>query len=56
MPGQPLVISGVDRSKQETASRRLNPGLPLALGGSDRASTQRLTTVMVVTAHVEEGF
>lgn len=56
MPGQPLVISGFDRSQEETESRRLNPGLPLALGGSDRLSTQRLTTVMIVTAHVEEGF
>lgn len=56
MPGQPLLISGFDRSRQESASRRLNPGLPLALGGSDRASGHRLTTVMVVTAHVEEGF
>jgi type IVB pilus formation R64 PilN family outer membrane protein len=56
MPGQPLVISGFDRSQQESETRRLNPGLPLALGGSDRARAQRLTTVMVVTAHVEEGF
>lgn len=56
MPGQPLLISGFDRSRQETSSRRLNPGLPLALGGADRAGTQRLTTIMVVTAHVEEGF
>ncbi len=56
VPGQPLVISGFDRSRQETGSRRLNPGLPLALGGSDKASNQRLTTVMVVTAHLEEGF
>lgn len=56
MPGQPLLISGFDRSQQETESRRLNPGLPLALGGSDRAGSHRLTTIMVVTAHVEEGF
>lgn len=56
MPGQPLVISGFDRSRQESSSRRLNPGLPLALGGSDSAGTQRLTTVMVVTAYLEEGF
>lgn len=56
MPGQPLLISGFDRSHQEAGSRRLNPGLPLALGGGDRASTQRLTTIMVVTAHVEEGY
>ena len=56
MPGQPLVLSGFDRSHHESSSRRLNPGLPLALGGSDEADTQRLTTVMVVTAHVEEGY
>ena len=56
MPGQPLLISGFDRSQQETRSRRLNPGLPLALGGSDRSNAQRLTTIMVVTAHVEEGY
>lgn len=56
MPGQPLLISGFDRSRQESETRRLNPGLPLALGGSDRASGHRLTTIMVVTAHVEEGF
>ncbi len=55
-PGQPLVISGFDRSQEETEGRRLNPGVPLVLGGSDRAAAQRLTTLMVVTAQVEEGF
>lgn len=55
-PGQPLVISGFDRSQQETEGRRLNPGIPIALGGSDRVATQHLATVMVVTAQVEEGF
>lgn len=55
-PGQPLLISGFDRSEQETAERRLNPGMPVALGGSNRASKQSLTTVMIVTAQVEDGF
>ncbi|HUG59511.1 MAG TPA: hypothetical protein VL002_14850, partial [Candidimonas sp.] len=55
-PGQPLDISGFDRSQQETEGRRLNPGIPLALGGSDRVAAQHLATVMVVTAQVEEGF
>lgn len=55
-PGQPLLISGFDRTEQETAGRRLNPGVPLVLGGSDRAASQSLTTVMIVTAQVEEGF
>lgn len=55
-PGQPLLISGFDRTQEETEGRRLNPGIPIALGGSDRAATQTLTTVMVVSAQVEEGF
>lgn len=55
-PGQPLLISGFDRTEHETEGRRLNPALPLALGGSDRAASQTLTTVMIVTAQVEEGF
>ncbi|UYO92375.1 hypothetical protein [Pollutimonas sp. M17] len=55
-PGQPLIISGFDRTQEETEGRRLNPGMPLALGGSDRAAAQQLTTVMVVTAQLEEGF
>lgn len=55
-PGQPLLISGFDRTQEETEGRRLNPGVPLALGGSDRAARQHLTTVMIVTAQVEEGF
>lgn len=55
-PGQPLIISGFDRKHEETEGRRLNPGIPLALGGSDHASSQQLTTVMLVTAQLEEGF
>jgi len=55
-PGQPLVISGFDRIQEETDGRRLNPGLPMVLGGSERVATQRLTTVVIVTAQVEEGF
>lgn len=55
-PGQPLLIAGFDRAQEETEGRRLNPGVPLAFGGSDRASRQHLTTVMVVTAQVEEGY
>ncbi|TAL81150.1 MAG: hypothetical protein EPN46_05990 [Candidimonas sp.] len=55
-PGQPMVVSGFDRVLGESEARRLNPGMPLALGGGDSASTQRLITVMVITAQVEEGF
>ncbi|MDN5844126.1 MAG: hypothetical protein L0H54_11865 [Alcaligenaceae bacterium] len=55
-PGQPLVVSGFDRSSQEHAERRLNPGMPAILGGGDQIASQRLTTVLLITAQVEEGF
>lgn len=55
-PGQPLVVSGFDRHQEESTERRLNPGLPAILGGSNQVSSQRLTTVLVITAQIEEGF
>lgn len=54
-PGQPLVVSGFDRHKEESTERRLNPGVPAILGGSNQVSSQRLTTVLVITAQIEEG-
>ncbi|KAB0594813.1 hypothetical protein [Castellaniella defragrans] len=54
-PGQPLVVSGFDRQTAESAERRLNPGVPALLGGGNQLSTQRLTTVLIITAQVEEG-
>lgn len=54
--GQPMIISGFDRSEDEYDRRRLTPGAPYAFGGSDRASTQRATTIVIVTAQIEEGF
>ncbi|HET8597231.1 MAG TPA: hypothetical protein VFM22_05675 [Castellaniella sp.] len=54
-PGQPLVVSGFDRRQSESTERRLNPGLPAILGGGDRIQAQRLATVLIITAQVEEG-
>ncbi len=54
-PGQPLVVSGFDRRQSESAERRLNPGLPAILGGGDQLNSQRLATVLIITAQVEEG-
>ena len=54
--GQPMIISGFERREDEYDRRRLTPGAPYILGGSDRASTQRATTIVIVTAQVEEGF
>ncbi|WP_086057958.1 hypothetical protein [Bordetella genomosp. 9] len=54
--GQPMIISGFDRREDEIDRRRLTAGAPLALGGSDVASMRRATTILVVTAQLEEGF
>jgi type IVB pilus formation R64 PilN family outer membrane protein len=54
--GQPMIISGFDRREDEYDRRRLTPSAPLALGGDDRTSTRRATTLIIVTAQVEEGF
>ncbi len=55
-PGQPFVIAGFNRLQDEHQGRRINPGLPMALGGAERVVSQQLTTIMVLTAQVEEGF
>ncbi|WP_066454500.1 hypothetical protein [Castellaniella caeni] len=54
-PGQPLVVSGFDRRQTESGERRLNPGLPAILGGGEQLHAQRLATVLIITAQVEEG-
>jgi type IVB pilus formation R64 PilN family outer membrane protein len=54
--GQPMVISGFDRRQDEYDRRRPVQGVPLLAGGTDHAATQRATTVVIVTAQVEEGF
>lgn len=54
-PGQPLVVSGFDRHQSETSERRAAPGLPAVFGGGDRVAAQRLTTILIITARVEEG-
>lgn len=54
-PGQPMVVSGFDRAQKQAQGRRLNPEFPAVLGGSDQASSQRLMTVVIISAQVEEG-
>ncbi len=55
-PGQPMIVSGFDRDINEADSRRLDRKLPVWLGGADRARQRRETTLVIVTAAVEEGF
>lgn len=55
-PGQPMIVSGFDRQDSQSGKRRLDASAPLLFGGSERASRSRETTVVVLTAFVEEGF
>lgn len=55
-PGQPVILSGFDRSQEQHDRQRLAPGLPLITGGQDSAAQERETTLLLVTAQVEEGY
>lgn len=55
-PGQPVVISGFERTTGQHDRRRLDARAPLLLGGAERSSRNHITTVLIVTAQVEEGY
>ncbi|KAG1541446.1 hypothetical protein G6F50_014233 [Rhizopus delemar] len=55
-PGLPVILSGFDRSQDQHDRQRLAPGLPLITGGQDSAAQERETTLVLVTAQVEEGY
>src|SRR5690606_32406715 len=54
-PGQPVILSGLDRRQDEYDRRRLSADAPLLAGGQDRASPDRMPTIVVVTAQVADG-
>lgn len=55
-PGQPMIVSGFDKRQNEYDRRRLSKSAPLPLGGHDRTTEERSTTLILITAQVEEGF
>jgi len=55
-PGQPMVISGFDRSRHEHDRRRLDRDAPVLFGGSERAVQERTSTLVVLSAYAEEGY
>ncbi|WP_313624168.1 hypothetical protein [Achromobacter sp.] len=55
-PGQPMIVAGFDRQQDQHDRQRLAPGMPLLAGGLDSAATERMTTLVLVTAQVEEGY
>ncbi|AZY53093.1 hypothetical protein [Bordetella avium] len=54
-PGQPVVLSGFDRSIDSYDRQRFTPDAPLLTGGHDAASQERLLTVIVLSAQLEEA-
>ncbi len=55
-PGQPVIVAGLDRQYTQTDRRRLDEDAPMLLGGSSRSARGRETTLLILTAAVEEGF
>ncbi|MET0186697.1 MAG: hypothetical protein ABW210_14715 [Achromobacter sp.] len=53
-PGQPMVISGFERDEADASRSRLGDRVPLLAGGQDKLGQTRHTTVVIVTAQVEE--
>lgn len=51
----PLVMGGIEFETGTTTERRMAPGAPLLLGGSNQDEHQKSRTVLVVTAVSEEG-
>jgi hypothetical protein len=51
-----MLVSGFEQKQGESDQTRLSADAPIAFGGSDRARHNRIVTVIVITAQVEEGF
>ena len=54
--GQPMLIAGFEKHHQSNSSNRPLPGAPLIVGGSDRSEIDKVTTLILVRAQVEEGY
>jgi type IVB pilus formation R64 PilN family outer membrane protein len=55
-PGQPMLVSGFEQKHGEADRARLSADASIAFGGSDRVRHNRMITLIVITAQVEEGF
>lgn len=53
--GQTVVIGGIEQNLQQTNERRLGPGAPMVLGGSDASKSTKSRMILLVTAVTEEG-
>lgn len=55
MPGQPVIVSGFERTQEQYDRRALDRDAPVLFGGSGSASRERLFTLVILTAQIEEG-
>jgi len=53
--GQTVLIGGIESNTNSVSSRRMGPGLPMLLGGSDQGRNTKSRMVLLVTAVAEEG-
>lgn len=53
-PGQPVLVSGFDKSQDEAYQRRLIDELPMLFGGNDKSNQEQLMTLIIITAQAEE--
>jgi hypothetical protein len=54
--GQTLVVGGYDSVVGNLTQRRVAPGAPLVMGGSDSGTYQKSIVVFLVTAVTEDGY
>lgn len=53
--GQPMLIAGFEKNHQSTSNNRVLPGAPLLAGGAEKTEMDRVATLILVRAQVEEG-
>ncbi len=53
--GQPMLIAGFEKKHQSTSNNRVLPDAPLLAGGSERSEMDRVATLILIRAQVEEG-
>lgn len=53
--GQTVIVGGINSYIGHDLARRLAPGAPMLLGGSDKTNLTRVQMVLLVTAVAEEG-
>ena len=53
--GQPMLIAGFEKNHQSTSNHKVLPGAPLLTGGAEKTEMDRVATLILVRALVEEG-